>query len=239
MINTGRNEGFHLKEINLERLINKKNVKLKSKKTYTYMDILGKENNVFSWSIDELSISNTIFKNINIVNLQPWGLSIGGPPPESEVIGLGIFHDKKFMLDFKNNKVEILENIPDEVYNWPSYPIEKTNSGIKITVYINKKPLDFIIDTAASNSIVFSNRLPKNSPYLGCRMISLESLNSDCNVKRITLKDLSENIQHDYAIVANNSLSEKIDFDGLLGMSFMRNKIILIDLINSKIYIQS
>lgn len=239
MLDTGSSEAFHLENCNIEKILNNKSLDVKNKTPYRYMDILGNENNVTSWIVDNLSISNVIFNNVKIVELQSWGLNIGEKIIQTEVIGLGIFYEKKIILDFKKNKLIILKDTPEYTKNWSSYPIEQTESGLKIIVYAHNKPLKFIIDTAASHSIVFSSRLPNQNEYLGCNVISSEALSSDCNVQNILIRDVKGNIQNEYAITINSLPPKNIEFDGLLGMSFMKNKIILIDLATKVLYIQS
>lgn len=239
MLDTGSSEGLHLENGNIKKILNNGNLDIKNKTPYAYMDILGNKNNVTSWTIDKLSISNTIFNNVKIVELQSWGLNIGGKTIETEVIGLGVFHGKKIVLDFKKNRLIILKDIPEYVRSWSSYPIEQTKSGLKLTVYVHKKPLNFIIDTAASHSIVFSNNLTNKNSYLGCNIISSEALSSDCNVQKISIKNIKGKIQNEYAIVIDSPQSKDIGFDGLLGMSFMKNKIIIIDLTTKVLYIKS
>lgn len=239
MLDTGSSEGLHLENSNIKKIFNNKSLDVKNKTPYRYMDILGNENNVTSWTVDKLSISNVTFNNVKIVELQPWGLNIGEKIIQTEVVGLGIFYEKKIILDFKKNKLIILKDTPEYTKNWSSYPIEQTESGLKITAYAQNKPLNFIIDTAASHSIVFSSRLPNKNKYLGCNVISSEALSSDCNVQNILIRDVKGNMQNEYAIAINSLPSKNIEFDGLLGMSFMKNKIILIDLAKKVLYIQS
>ncbi|MEW2739975.1 aspartyl protease family protein [Providencia sp. PROV130] len=239
MLDTGSSEGLHLENSNIKKIFNNKSLDVKNKTPYRYMDILGNENNVTSWTVDKLSISNVTFNNVKIVELQPWGLNIGEKIIQTEVVGLGIFYEKKIILDFKKNKLIILKDTPEYTKNWSSYPIEQTESGLKITAYAQNKPLNFIIDTAASHSIVFSSRLSNKNKYLGCNVISSEALNSDCNVQNILIRDVKGNMQNEYAIAINSLPSKNIEFDGLLGMSFMKNKIILIDLAKKVLYIQS
>lgn len=239
MLDTGSSEGFHLKNDNIKKIFNNESLDVKNKVPYRYMDILGNENNVTSWTVDKLSISNVIFNNVKIVELQPWGLNIGEKIIQTEVVGLGIFYEKKIILDFKKNKLIILKDTPEYIKNWSSYPIEQTKSGLKIIAYAQSKPLNFIIDTAASHSIIFSSRLPNRNKHLGCNVISSEALSSDCNVQNILIRDDKGNIQNEYAIKINSLPPKNIEFDGLLGMSFMKNKIILIDLATKVLYIQS
>lgn len=95
MLDTGSSEGFHLKNDNIKKIFNNESLDVKNKVPYRYMDILGNENNVTSWTVDKLSISNVIFNNVKIVELQPWGLNIGEKIIQTEVVGLGIFYEKK------------------------------------------------------------------------------------------------------------------------------------------------
>ncbi|EAT4551307.1 hypothetical protein D1914_22095 [Salmonella enterica] len=70
-----------------------------------FIDISGNETRVPVWNLNHLIISGIRFNNIEIVPFKPGGLSIGNKKPVNEVMGLGLFHDRRFMVDFRKNRL--------------------------------------------------------------------------------------------------------------------------------------
>lgn len=238
MLDTGSGQGLHLYLYNLEAIIANPSIDAIKITSRRMIDITGLDNNIPVWKIDKLRISNTIFHNVEAAGFKPWGLTVGGKQPISEVLGLGIFQDQKILIDFKNDKLKTLENLPANIQNWSSFPIKKTDSGLRISVNANQKKLNLIIDTAASHSFLFSDRLPKNMKFSGCRSIEPEASNLDCTVAKITLKDNKDKITNSLAMVTNSVTPKELDFDGLLGMNFMRGHQIIIDTKKQILYLR-
>lgn len=237
IIDTGSGEGIHLYEHNLEKLVADSSLKITQQIPRQLIDVSGSVNTVSAWKINRLLIANTSFDNVEAVSFKPWGLCIGGERPVNEVMGLGLFHDRRVMMDFKKNRLQILEFLPADIGNWSAYPVEKTASGLRIIASINNTLLHLIIDTGASHSLLFSDRLPTSTLFSGCRVIEPEASNLDCRVTKITFSDNNNRLRDDLAIVTNGYTPQELDFDGLVGMKFMRGRKVIIDMPKSMLYI--
>lgn len=236
MLDTGSGTGLHLKLTDLEKSkINAKN-RIKSKEIRHFIDITGKERKVSSIKVDELEISNIYFHDFEVVDLKPWGLAIGGELPSSEVMGLEMFNNKIIIMDFKKNRIEFLNHLPNDIESWSLYPINKTKSGLVINVMVGSERLDFIIDTAASHSIIFENKLPNENKLLGCDFLSPELSHDDCQVIEFYIKRKGNEVVKNPAIIVPSANNEQIDFDGLLGMNYLKNKVFIMDLSNNNLY---
>jgi hypothetical protein len=102
--------------------------------------------------------------------------------------------------------------------NWSPYPVEKTEFGLRITAYIANTPLHLIIDTGASHSFLFSDRLPADTVFAGCRVIESKLSDSDCKVTKISVVDDKGKFREDLAMVTTALTPQGLDFDGLLGV---------------------
>lgn len=114
---------------------------------------------------------------------------MGGERPVNEVLGLGLFRDRWVMMDFKNNRLQMLEYRPADIGNCSADPVEKTASGLRIIASINNTPFHVIIDTGASHSFLFSDHLPASTLFSGCPAIEPEASNLDCRVTKINFAD--------------------------------------------------
>lgn len=237
MIDTGSGQGLHLYEYDLDKLVVDPNLNAIQQAPRWLMDVAGGKNKISAWKINRLIISNIIFDDVKIVSLKPWGFTMGGEKPVSEVLGLGLFHGRRVLMDFKNDRLQMLEHLPSDMGNWSSYPVEKTASGLRITVLFGNKPLYLIIDTAASHTLLFSDRLPAGIPFSGCNAIEPEASSLDCRVTKFTVADDKGKLSDNLAIVTNGPTPRELDFDGLLGIKFMRGHKVIFDMPESILYI--
>ncbi|WP_339544239.1 hypothetical protein [Pseudomonas sp. RA_35y_Pfl2_P32] len=237
MLDTGSGEGMHLYKYNLDNLVANPILQATEQPPRRLMDVSGGENKVSAWKISRLFISNIPFDNVEVVSFKPWGLSMGGDVPVNEVMGLGIFRERRVLMDFKNDRLQILANLPFDIKKWSSYSIEQTASGLRVTASVGDAPLHLIVDTAASHSLLFSDRLPSGLLFSGCRDIEPEASNLDCQVTKIALTDREGKTRDDLAVVTHGATPQKLDFDGLLGMRFMRGHRVIIDMPERLLYI--
>ncbi|VEA62743.1 Uncharacterised protein [Serratia plymuthica] len=237
MLDTGSGEGMHLYKHDLDNLVANSVLQATEQAPRRLMDVSGGENKVSVWKISRLFISNIPFDNVEAVSFKPWGLSMGGDVPVNEVMGLGLFRERRVMMDFKNDRLQILSNLPSDIKKWSSYPIEQTASGLRVTASAGDAPLHLIVDTAASHSLLFSDRLPSGLLFSGCRDIEPEASNLDCRVTKIALTDREGKTRNDLAIVTPGATPQELDFDGLLGMKFMRGHRVIIDMPERLLYI--
>ncbi|MCW2480887.1 hypothetical protein [Candidatus Symbiopectobacterium sp. NZEC135] len=230
MLDTGSGESIHLHKYDLDKLIAHPSLNATQQAPRRLIDVSGGENKVSAWKFNRLLISNISFYDVEVVSFKPWGLSIGGGQPVNEVLGLGLFHNRRVLMDFKHDRLQMLDHLPSDMGNWSSYPIEKTASGLRITAAVRNTPLRLIVDTGASHSLLFSDRLPAGTLFSGCRVIEPEASNLDCRVSKIIFTDDAGKFRDDLAIVTNGKTPPEVDFDGLLGMKFMRGHKVIIDM---------
>jgi len=237
MLDTGSGEGMHLYKHDLDKLVANPSLEVTEQAPRRLMDVSGGENNVSVWMIRRLFISNIPFDNVETVSFKPWGFSIGGDVPMNEVMGLGLFRERRVLMDFKNDRLQMLADLPSDIKKWSSYPIEPTASGLRITASAGDVSLHLIVDTASSHSLLFSDRLPSGLLFSGCRDIEPEASNLECRVTKIALRDREGKIRDDLAVVTHGATPRELDFDGLLGMKFMRGHQMIIDMPERLLYI--
>ncbi|SMG12989.1 aspartyl protease family protein [Cedecea sp. NFIX57] len=237
MLDTGSGEGLHLYKHNLYTLIANIGLKITQKAPRRMIDVSGGESTSPSWNIHELTISDVQFDDVEAVELKPWGFNLGGDVPTNEVMGLGVFHDRRVLIDFKNHRLQMLDSLPSEVNKWSSYPIKQTESGLRVTAFAGITPLHLIVDTGASHSLLFSDRLPANTLFSGCKTLEPEASNLDCRVAELSITDNEGKTSNNLAIVSSSPTPQEIDFDGLLGMNFMRERQVILDMIEGRLYI--
>lgn len=237
MLDTGSGEGVHLYKYHLEQLVAHPNLEATRQPPRRLVDVSGEENQVSVWKIKRLLISNIPFTDVEAVSFSPWGLSMGGEQPVNEVLGLGLFRDRRVLMDFQNDRLQVLDHLPADVGKWSAYPVEKTSSGLRITAFAGNTPVHLIVDTGASHSLLFSDRLSAGTLFSGCRAIEPEADNLDCRVTNIKLTDNKDRLRDDLAIVTGGATPEELDFDGLLGMRLMRGHQVIIDMPERMLYI--
>lgn len=233
MLDTGAGESLYLYRNNISVLEKNKKLRMTRQEPLRLIDISGHKTYVNAWKVENLTISKTLFKEIKIIDFKPWGLSIGGEQPVTEVVGLGIIFNRIILMDFSNDRIDLLDGLPIDINNWSSYAVDINSSGIKIPVTSGNKKIKLILDTAASHSILFSDSLSEKKTYQGCSVIDPNASDSDCRVAMVILPD--NTVVN--GIVTDGIPSGQLDFDGLLGMNFLRGHKVIVDYPGKKIYI--
>lgn len=234
MLDTGSSTGGHFYERGLNELVSVSGPGATRLEDRRFIDISGNETRVPVWNLNHLIISGIRFNNIEIVPFKPWGLSIGNKKPVNEVMGLGLFHDRRFMVDFRKNRlwptyIPSVSDI-DKSYRWSSYPVEKTQSGLLITAIVGGIKLKLLLDTATSHSMLFADHLPSDTLFSGCKTVEPEASDQDCRVTTFSLKDNQGTSRNESAIVISGNRPNGLDFDGILSMNVMRDHLVIIDI---------
>lgn len=235
IIDTGSSNGFHLYTSNI---INNPNIKAFEIESLKASDLAGKTYNIRQWQAQKLMMSETTFSSINIVELVPWGLKLKDDDmsnPEDEVIGLGSFNGKIVSLNFINNKFEFDSSLPQVKAR--VVPFELSSSGIIVAVNVNDLILKFVVDTAATESVVFYDKLPAGVVYHGCDLIDKSAEKLDCNVVIAELIENSEIKEKIHSIAIGSNSVEGFGFDGVLGMNFLKKHNITINMNDRLLYI--
>jgi len=235
MLDTGSSMGLHINEESLFALISNIKYQAKKEKPYKSSDINGDIKLTETWTLQNLTVSEATFNNVGVVILEPWGWSVGDKLPESEVMGLGLFDRHIVHMDFKNNVLDLLSQLPGNIHEWEAYSLKDTYSGLMIDALTGNNDLSFILDTGASYSFIFSESIPKKASVYGCNKIEPKALSTDCETTAVTLTDSYGNRKEEFAYIVDTPKPE--EFDGLLGMNFLRGRETILDLNTSTLYL--
>ncbi|EJM3431911.1 aspartyl protease family protein [Salmonella enterica] len=235
-IDTGSNAGLHIYEHQLKKIISSPTIKIVKKLDSTSVDITGKTSRTNSYILNSIRISGVDFYNVEAVNFVPWGYSTNGEVPHSEVLGLGLFFDKKIFLNFKDNYLSLLKNLPFETTSWSKYEFSVTSSGVTIDATSNGRKYKLVVDTGASNSMLFSKPQSKIVIDGGCSKIFSSVKDSECSVAKVKIKDTNNHQKSTYAMVVDVDDNE-IDFDGLIGMDVLKDHKVIFDMPSRNLYI--
>lgn len=234
MVDTGSSNGLHLY---ISNILNNSGIDIQEVKPLVATDLSGKVYKNRQWESSSIFLSSVQLNKINIVEFEPWGWGSDGDisNPESEVIGLGSFSDKIVSINFLKNTLIFNDKIP--VKTKRSLPFELSSSGILINVVINNKILKFVVDTGATESIVFYESLPVDASYHGCNYIDPNAGRLECNVVSARFIENSKETENIYAVAINSNYADGFGFDGLLGLGFLKKHNITLDMKNKIMYI--
>ncbi len=236
MLDTGSGMGLHIIEESLFALISDAKYQAKKEKPYKSSDIDGNIKLTETWTLQNLTVSEGIFNDVGVVKLEPWGWSVGDNLPESEVMGLGLFDKRIMLMDFKNNFLGLLSELPGNISEWEAYSLKDTSAGLVISALKGKNNLSFILDTGASYSFIFSESIPKNTSVYGCDKIEPKALPTDCDTTAVLLTNSDGNKKEEFAYIIDTPKHD--EFDGLIGMSFLRGRETILDRHTSTLYIR-
>lgn len=191
-----------------------------SKKTYT----------VDYYHIDSININNQIFRNIVLDIFKPWGVWINTHSNKhhmpNNTIGRDLFlkNNGILYLSLQQQKVIWCQNIhalpiTQKQITWQ--PLEVDREGIHVSIMHHNKPLNFIIDSAATVSLI--------KPEVATP--SFEQTTSSLGV----LNDLSINNKTFATTVYPYTFPRGFQADGLLGNTFFSDIDLIIDTIHQKI----
>ncbi|TNL02776.1 hypothetical protein CYD30_26180 [Kosakonia cowanii] len=219
IVDTGSANGFHLYNGNF--MLND-GVLATEDKPLKASDLSGDDYILRRWLIDDVNLNSHVIKHSNIVEKKSWGATAYGDNvsnPDDEVIGLGAFTGENISFLFKENRLIIND---DSGVNMPrSLPITLSKDGVIVAVYVNGKSLNFILDTAATVSVVFYDSLPKNATFKSCTVVDKSAASLDCNVISGEIRPLSGGAE-EIDLIAMYANSENMGFNGILGINFLK-----------------
>ncbi|PHM45340.1 hypothetical protein Xmau_00990 [Xenorhabdus mauleonii] len=249
MIDTGSMNGFHLSKDFMSKISGLVIEPEKARST----DVTGKVFFNEKFNIPQVSINGMTFKNVSGVSLTPWGASmtisdgkkikptVEGNLPEDMVIGLGLFKEKAVLIDYKTQKLSVSDHTQslgiDTAHGWIELPLNLSKEGIVIKVSQNAKHYNMVLDTAASISFFWKEKLSVDANRLSCQVVHSLLTNKECVASAFKLdgtgdKDLSVNT------ILMDGEFKQLNFDGLIGYNFIKDHAILIDFPGKKLFIK-
>ncbi|WP_048697162.1 hypothetical protein [Erwinia piriflorinigrans] len=236
MLDTGSSFGFHLHESQLKKIKG-----LKKERVYRSTDAAGKIQQNIEYLADTLDMNGIKLKNITITPLKKWGMVISGKGnlPDNPVVGIGAFKDKQILLDYISHSLTIAENIHDASLTTGGFkeiPFQMSADGIIFNVEQSGFKYNLILDTGATTSMVWSERL-KQHDVVSCLLVNPEMDNKGCEATMLTIKSGNGTSEPFAAVIVAGDFKHMGSIDGLIGNSFLAGRKIVIDFKNSKVLI--
>ncbi|PIT48946.1 hypothetical protein [Snodgrassella communis] len=245
-LDTGSQTALHLPLNTLQQLPDT----TKNQNTNKSLDLSGKINETQKFLIKHLDINGLNYDNINAEELKPWGWSYSStteqaPAPDDNlpVIGLPLFQNHIFTLDFAHKKIIIDDGQDSTQINqqWIAFPYNiHPKEGIIINLTDQKKTYSLVLDTGASMSFIKGKSLPAaiKPPAAKSEEATLR-LNKKGNpqtVKIILTNPSIRKIPIRAAIM--DGMPEQFESDGLLGVDFLKKYSVKIDQKNQQLWIK-
>ncbi|MDI9222682.1 aspartyl protease family protein [Pantoea sp. EA-12] len=239
MVDSGSQSAFHFTQAYMRHMPNLKRLKEKARTT----DLTGKVFLNDKFKFHHVYVNGMSFENVEGVSLTPWGLTLlpDGKRPEHMVIGLGLFKQKVLMMDYPQqtftvaNQFSELNIINDE---WLSLPLTVSDEGIIIDVTHNNENYKMMLDTGATVSLLWKERINETSNTIDCQRVMAEMDNNNCEATQVHIKDTAPGKFNVNVLVLEGDF-QHMKADGLLGTNFLQNHAVLIDFPNNQLMIRS
>ncbi|OKP01119.1 aspartyl protease family protein [Xenorhabdus eapokensis] len=240
MIDTGSSQGLHLTKEFMSEI---SGLVIDSEKVRS-TDITGKVFFNDKFHIPQLSINGMIFKDITGVSLTPWGVTLLSQDkklPTSMVMGLGLFKDKVVLIDYKNQKLSFSDHLQALNVNvtdgWSELPLRLTQEGIVVKVSQNNKNYNMILDTGASVSAFWKERLKSPPVHVSCQEVVKGMDNEECVASAFQFdEEVAQEIKLDALLVDGDF--NHLNADGLIGNNFFNQYAVLIDFPGKRLFIK-
>lgn len=234
ILDTGSSNGLHLY---ISNILNNPALNAREIKPLLAQDLSGTTVKLRQWASSNVILSSTSLNAINLVEFKPWGFGAADDVtnPEYEVIGRGSFSDKVVSINFLKNTLIFNDKIPVKKSHALSF--ELSSSGVLLNVVVNNKLLKFVVDTAATESVVFYESLPAEVSYLGCDRTDPKAGRLECNVVSARFFESAKETEEIYAVAINSNSADGFGFDGVLGLNFLKKHNMTLDMENKIIYI--
>ncbi|WP_153306580.1 hypothetical protein [Desulfogranum japonicum] len=133
-------------------------------RTVKSVDLAGKIREDAEFMIPELQMNDMLFSNVTGQHLSDWGL--GKSQFQLPVIGFDVLQQKELVIDFPRKRI-LLSDAPidvDKLYHSArDLQFKRADEGLVISAHIGRNEWSFVLDCAASISIVRSSaKIDKN-----------------------------------------------------------------------------
>ncbi|CAM3712878.1 hypothetical protein [Xenorhabdus thuongxuanensis] len=239
MVDTGSSMGFHLYESQINKIKG-----LKKESTYHSTDLTGKVQENIKYLAHSLDINNMRFKDVIVTPFKQWGLLVynKGKLPNTPVVGLGAFKGKQITLDYISNTLTIADSLTDKKKNTPKgfteFPFQISSEGMAFDVEQSGHKYRVILDTGATVSIIWRERLKSYIP-ISCLSVNPEMDNKGCEATMLTMKSTTGKPEQFSAVIVDGHFQHMGKIDGIIGNSFLRNRKIIIDFKNKKVFVSN
>ncbi|CNK86484.1 Uncharacterised protein [Yersinia enterocolitica] len=233
-IDTGSNTALHLTRDLMAQL---PGLALDSEK-HRAIDLAGNVSVNDKFHIPQLFINGMVFKDVKGVSFTPWGLRLTPESsiPNSMVIGLSLFKEKAVLIDYKSQRFSVAESVQDLSINmaddWILLPLRLTPEGIEISVTQEEKQYNMVLDTGATVSVFWRERLKSLVMEIPCRTVLAEvHIEGDiegCIASVFQLGEAGEKRIKLNAMLLDGAFNQ-MNADGLIGNNFLQKFAVIID----------
>ncbi|MCY1344916.1 gag-polyprotein putative aspartyl protease [compost metagenome] len=238
MIDTGSQNALHLTKEFMGQLSGLEIDPEKERST----DLTGKVFLNDRFHIPQLTINGMMFKDIQGVSLTPWGMNLIGEDrlPSSMVIGLGLFKGKAVLIDYKSQRLSVADHpqsLSVDAADWIALPLRLTQEGIVVRVSQRMQGYNMVLDTGASVSVFWKNRIKPPFAGISCRVVMVEMENEGCMASEFQLGEIgAEGIKLNAVLM--DGAFENVDMDGVIGNDFFERFAVLIDFPGQRLLIK-
>ncbi|PYE29877.1 aspartyl protease [Rhizobium sp. PP-F2F-G38] len=184
MLDTGSAEGLHLTRPMIERI---EGARLTGE-TQKSSNIAGDVQENARFVVDKLTINGQTFHDVSGVEFTPWAVTMMGAdePPVSPVIGLNLFEGRRIVIDYQASTLTVSESGPEfdagGKGGWTEVPLRRTEEGLLLAANIGGQAQLMSLDSGASMSMVFADRIDAAASSVPCRAIYPNLPETDCEL---------------------------------------------------------
>ncbi|CNG63412.1 Uncharacterised protein [Yersinia enterocolitica] len=157
------------------------------------------------------------------------------------MIGLNLFKGKAVLINYQKKRVSVADNTQALGINmadgWISLPLRLTPEGVEIKVVKNYKEYNMLLDTGATVSIFFKERLKSPFVNLSCQAVMKEMDHEGCEASDFLLNEIGATEIGFNAVLLDGAFNQ-MDTDGLIGNNFLNEFALVIDFPGQKIHIK-
>ncbi|CBY27644.1 TPA: hypothetical protein ACY3XX_001209 [Yersinia enterocolitica] len=194
--------------------------------------------------IPKLSINGMEFKNVKGISVNtPQGMmfSPDSIPPHSMMIGLDLFKGKAVLIDYQKQRLSVADNTQTLGINiadgWISLPLRLTQEGVEIKVIKNSKEYNMLLDTGATVSVFFKERLKSPFVSLSCQTVIKEMDHEGCEASDFQLNEMGATEIGFNAVLLDGAFNQ-MDTDGLIGNNFLKKFAVVLDFPEKRLLIK-
>ncbi|MDA5543485.1 MULTISPECIES: aspartyl protease family protein [Yersinia] len=194
--------------------------------------------------IPKLSINGMEFKNVKGISVNtPQGMVLNSDstPPHSMMIGLDLFKGKAVLIDYQKQRLSVADNTQALGINmadgWTSLPLRLTPEGLEIKVVKNAKEYNMLLDTGATVSVFFKERLKSPAVSLSCQTVMKEMDHKGCVASDFQLNEIGATEIGFNAVLLDGQFNQ-MDTDGLIGNNFLNEFALAIDFPKQRLLIK-
>ncbi|WP_237387824.1 retropepsin-like domain-containing protein [Xenorhabdus sp. Sc-CR9] len=245
LIDIGSPDALHLSEKMMSEIPGLVIAPEKARSTNTIGQVFLKD----KFNIPQLSINGMIFKDISGVSFTPWAVNLSqdgnhqtdNSSLASMVIGLDLFKGKAVLIDYKGQRLSVSDHLQGLGVNvsdgWIKLPLRDTQEGLAVKVSHNANSYNMILDTGASSSFFWKERLKSSPVNLSCKVMFKHADNDECEVSAFQFDEEGARGVKLNAVLFDGK-SVQLNADGLIGNNFFSEYAVLIDFSGKKLFIK-